>query len=372
MKRCCLLLAYGLIWILLSGCWDQMLLKNQRNVNIGGMDRAANGMLQATVSIRDMKTSSVGPKDTNEVHSVLAKTTQHARQLLDQQVSGGYSSSKMRVLLLGEELVKQYDFLPYMDVYYRDPRSPLNARLAVVHGKAQDTINKKMVGTTVIGQYMDKLIESIEDSTTIPKVNLQSIHPLDRGYDFVLPYLINSEPYPTVHGIAMFHGTQMTGNLNLDESTLYLLLADQMGKTAQLTVEAVAERRITGFDNVTIAIQKIKRALKVKVGDDQQIDVQLNLKLKVTVTEDPQNQLYKKEVVDELDQLLSEELTKKSKIILNKMQRAHHDGFGLARRLMAHYPKVWNQVKENWTDNYTKVRFHTQVRVEIINSGIIN
>ncbi|MCR8636465.1 Ger(x)C family spore germination protein [Paenibacillus radicis (ex Xue et al. 2023)] len=372
MKRCCLLLACGLIWVLLSGCWDQRLLKNQRNVSIGGMDRASNGMILATVSIRDMKTSEAGPKNSNETHSVIAKTTQHARELLNQQLWGSYSSSKMRVLLFGEELVKQHDFLPYLDVYYRDPRSPLNARLAVVHGKALDTISKKMIGTTTIGQYLDKLIESIEDSSTIPKVNLQSIHPLDRGYDFALPYLTNSEPYPTVHGIAMFHGTQMTGSLNLDESTLYLLLADQMGKTAQLTVEAVAERKMAGFDYVTIAVQKIKRALKVKVQDDQQIDVQLDLKLKVTVTEDPQNQLYKKEVVDELDQLLSEELTKKSKTILNKMQRAHHDGFGLARRLMAHYPKVWNQVKENWTDNYTQVRFHTQVRVEIINSGIIN
>ncbi|NOU91782.1 Ger(x)C family spore germination protein [Paenibacillus sp. LMG 31456] len=372
MKRCCLLLACGLFLVLLSGCWDQRLLKNQRNVSIGGMDRAPNGMLLATVSIRDKKTSEAGPKDSNEIHSVMAKTTQNARELLNQQVSGGYSSSKMRVLLLGEELVKQHDFLPNLDVYFRDPRSPLNARLAVVHGKAQDTINKKIVGTTTIGQYVDKLIESIEDSTTIPKVNLQSIHPLDRGYDFALPYLMNSKPYPIISGIAMFHGTRMTGNLNLDESTLYLLLANQMGKTAQLTLKAVTQRKVAELDYVTIAVQKLKRTLKVKVQDDQQIDVQLDLKLKVTVIEDPHNQLYKKEVVDKLDQLLSDDLTKKAKTIIQKMQHSHHDGFGIARRLMAYYPEVWSQVKENWADKYTQVRFHSQIRVEIINSGIIN
>jgi hypothetical protein len=116
------------------------ILKNERNVSISGMDQGADGMLQSTVSIRDITMTEAGSKDRSEVHSVMARSSQYANELIDEEVSGGFSSAKMRVLLIGEALVKNSDIKPYLDVYYRDPKSPLPARIAVTRGKAKDMI----------------------------------------------------------------------------------------------------------------------------------------------------------------------------------------------------------------------------------------
>jgi hypothetical protein len=77
----------------------------------------------------------------------------------------------------------------------------------------------------------------MEESSAIPQANIESLHPLDRGFDFALPYLINNKGMPTVNGIAMFSGTKMTGKLDRDQSRVYLLLAGSKNKDAKLRSE---------------------------------------------------------------------------------------------------------------------------------------
>ncbi|BBI36376.1 Ger(x)C family spore germination protein [Cohnella abietis] len=358
----------AVIILMLCGCWDQKLLKNERNVSIGGLDQGPHGLLRATVSLRDIAVTEAGNKDTSEVHTVLARTTEHARELVNQEVSGGYSPAKMRVLLLGEPLVRNHDVMPYLDVYYRDSKSPLNARVAVTKGDTEDLIRIKQVGLKTIGLYTDDLLNSMEQSTAVPHVDIQTLHPLDRGFDFSLPYLIIREGVPTVSGIALFDGIKMTETLNLDESKLYMLLSNMKNKTATITKKSVDKNRTDSYDYVTIDVRKLKRKFKVTVSDNQEIKVKLQLKLRVSVVEDPSNHLYHMSVMHKLEKLLSEQLTDEAKAIVQKMQRAGHDGFGIARRLMAYHPKLWKQI--DWKKEYPEVQFDTRVLVEIANTGI--
>ncbi|NIK78945.1 Ger(x)C family germination protein [Paenibacillus castaneae] len=354
--------------LLLCGCWDQQLMKNERNVSIGGIDQGSNGMIRATVSIRDISVTESGTKDTSEVHSVLARSTQHAREKIDEEISGSYSAAKLRVLLISEEFVKNQDMMPYLDVYYRDPKSPLSARIAVTKGKAEDMIAHKKIGSKTIGLYIDDLLNSLEKSTTIPRVNIQTLHPLDRGFDFSLPYLIDHNGKPTVSGIALFKGVQMTATLDQDDSKLYLLLSNLQSKKTLLTLRVDNPQKSNGYDYVSIEIKSLKRKLKVTVSDDQQIKVKLQLKLRVSVVEDPSNHLYSMSVLHNLEKILAEELTDDSKEIVQKMQRAGHDGFGIARRLMSFHPKLWKQI--NWSEEYPKIPFDTSVSLQIVNTGI--
>ncbi|RKP51660.1 Ger(x)C family spore germination protein [Cohnella endophytica] len=355
-------------FFLLCGCWDQHLLKDERNVSIGGMDAGQGDKLVATVSIRDITTTELGSKDLSEVHTVLARTTQHARDLLNDEVSGDYSNSKMRVLLLGEELAKNHDFMPHMDVYYRDPKSPLSARVAVTQGTAKEMVELRKIGSRTIGLYIDNLLKSSVDTSSIPDVNIQTLHPLDRGYDFAVPYLTIKDSMPSLLGTALFSGTRMTGKLNLDESKLYLLLCDQIGKTLKLTLKSNTPSAPDGYEYVTVDVNKAKRKFKVTVTKDGEIRARLHLRLRVTVVEDPSNHLYKMAVMHDLERHLSRELTSNAQDVVEKIQRANHDGFGIARRLMSFHPKVWEQL--DWNKEYPRIPFDTSVSLQIINTGI--
>lgn len=368
MRRRQMWVMIGSAFLMICGCWDQQLLKNERNVSIGGFDQGTEGFVRATVSIRDIQVTESGSNDSSEVHSVLARSTQHARELLNQEVSGGYSAVKMRVILLGEEFVRNHDFMPYFDVYYRDPMSPLNARVAVTKGKTEELIRIKKIGNKTIGLHIDDLLKGMEQSTAIPRINIQTLHPLDRGYDFALPYLSNHNGMPTLHGIALFSGTKMTKVLNTDESRLYLLLSDSMGRNLRMTMKSKKINTSNSYDYVTIDVKKIKRNFKVRVSNDQEISVKLHLKLKVTVVEDPSNHLYDITVMHNLERILSEQLTDDSKEIVRKMQHAEHDGFGIARRLMSYHPKLWKQL--DWNKEYPHIPFDISVSLQIVNTGI--
>lgn len=354
----------------LSGCWDQRMLKDARIVDISGFDLDSEGKLETTTSVLDVSGSQSGRKDLNEIHTVRAHTTRQMRDALDREVSGNYSPSKLRVILLGEALARQAVY-PVLDVFYRDSKSALNAKIAVVAGTAHDVISIKKAGTKLIGEHFNKLILSVENATIVPEVNVQLICPsmLDQGDDFAVPYIKNGKN-PSVYGMALFNDDKMTGTLNADESLLYLLMADKLAKTASLTLKANEEGKLESEKYITIDIQRIKRNLKVNVQDNRNIQVALDLKLKVTAIEYAKDHLDEKRIVGQLDKRLSEELTRRAKDITQKMLRFNHDGFGIGRRLMAYYPDVWKRLE--WTKDYPKIEFVPKVTAEIVDHGIIN
>lgn len=356
---------------LTSGCWDVQMLKDDRIVYIVGLDLSSDGQLQSTISILDVSGSDTVKKATSEILTASGYTSRHTRDIIDREVSGRLSASKLRVILIGESLARQ-GIYPVLDVLYRDPRSALNARIAVVAGKAHDVINKKITGSKLIGEHFNQLIRSAERRTVVPAVNIQLICPpmLDPGDDFAVPYISNKETNPTVYGIALFNGDKITSTFNSEDSLLYLLMADKLAKNASLTLQVNQEENQNLEKYLAMDIQKLNRKMKVNVQGNRSIKVTLDLNLKVTATEYPKDHLNDRRTLGQLNKKLSEELTRRAQAITQKMLQANHDGFGIGRRIMAYYPNTWNNL--NWIEDYPKVEFDPKVTVEIVRHGIIN
>lgn len=358
---------------LVTGCWDQKLMKNERTVSIGGIDPSNEGRIRYTVSVRDTIPKGGGTGEvTNEIHSADARSTQQAEEMINAQVSGDYSTSKMRVLLLGEEMVRRRDVMPYLDVFYRDSRSPLDAKIAVVEGSAEKMIHTRKVGSRTVGVFIDQLLSSSREMDIIPSVNIQTLHPLDRGYDFSVPYLTYSKGTPSVRGLALFSGIRMTDWLNMDESKIYLLLCNNRSNRLNITVKTKAGRvqkapSVQGYGYVTFEVHKYRRSLRI-FASNEEIAVNLGLKMKVFVKEDPSDHLYKLPVMHDLEKQLSSILTEQAEQVVDKIKKANHDGLGIARRLMSYHPRIWKKL--DWDKTYPQIRFDTSVSVKIVNTGI--
>lgn len=108
----------------------------------------------------------------------------------------------------------------------------------------------------------------------------------------------------------------------------------------------------------------------MKVQRDGQIDVNLSLKLPVTIVEYAQDHLQDKANVKRLNNQLSEIMTQDAEKIIRTLQQSGCDAFGIGRYLIAHYPAVWKRV--NWEKEYPNVRIHPQVTVTIVGNGILN
>lgn len=374
MKRIYLVCAVMFILLFIAGCWDQDLLKDARLLYGVGIDLAPNGKLRSTFVIQDMPPGEQqNPK--NDIIYTVGNTPMETRENADDQISRQLVAYKNRTILIGEELAKQ-DIYPILEVFYRYPKSALNARIGVAQGTAEDILSLKKVGNVLIAEEIDELIKNKERTTTVPKVTLEKIYTvmLDPGEDFVLPYLMEKEARVNVSRIALFHDHKLTGLLNPDESTMYLLLKDSKGEIARLTrkLNNTQEGDQSRYDFLTFDVEKLKRKMKVQVQSNDNITVKLELNLKVSVVEYPKDRLDKKEVVEEINQYLSKEMTDLAKKTLGKMQEAQCDGLGIGRQLKAFHPDIWRKKKDNWGSNYQKVHFAPVIQVEITKKGILN
>lgn len=373
MKRIYCLCAVIFILLFMTGCWDQDLLKEARLIYGEGFDLAPNGKLQSTFVIRDVPASEQqGPR--NDIIFTVGNTTREARDHADDQISRHLRAYKNRVILIGEEMAKQ-DIYPILDIFYRDPKSALNARMGVTKGKAADIFSLKKVGNVLITEEIDELIKSKEETTTVPKMTAEKIYPImmDPGEDFVLPYLVEKRGRVDVSSIAMFHNHQFTGILSPDESIMYLLLKDQKGKVTRFTRKInIRNGHQNSYDFLTFNVDKSEQKMKVLIQSGNQITVKLDLKWKVNIIEYPKDRLNEKKMVTQLNQYLSKEMTDLAKDTLKKMQKAHCDGLGIGRQLMAFHPRIWKTQKEGWDSNYQKVHFAPVIQVEITKKGIIN
>jgi len=373
MKKLCLSGIIIFVSFLMSGCWDQDLLRNARLVYGEGFDLEENGKLLSTFVIRDAPDSEQsGPK--NDIINTVSNTPEESRNKADEEISRLLTTYRNRIVLIGEEMAKQ-DIYQLLDFFYRDPKSALNAKIAVVKGKAADLLSLKKVGNVLIEEEIDELIKSKEETTTVPKVTIESIFPImkDPGEDFVVPYLIKSGNRVDVSRAAMFHNHEFTGTLSTNESTMFSLLKGKMGKTAIITQKTNKQQGNKGVYNyLTFNIEKSKPKMKVLIQKNDQIKVRLELKLKVSVLEYPKDYLNEKKVVNRLNKTLTKEITNLVNKTLKKMQKARCDGLGVGRQLIAFHPDVWKKQKKDWEHNYQKVHFVPKVQVEITKKGIIN
>ncbi|PTM56583.1 Ger(x)C family spore germination protein [Desmospora activa] len=370
MKRLFFSIAACLLLLLLPGCWDQDLLKEAKLVYGFAYDITPDGKLVATIAFRETKPGQ-NPLPRNEVWSSMANTPRQNRDHLDTQIGGNYRSYKQRISLYGEELVKR-DLYPLLDVIFRDPKNPVDNKVVVVKGKATEVLRLKQVEETMVAEYLEKLIESMENLTKVPRVTPQTIWPLilDPGQDFALPYLTKTDGGKVkVLGMAMFHERHFTKPMIGSDVTLYLLLKGERGKTTRFTEKVNPKRNPHTEKYISIDVKNAKNKMDVKVQSDHQIDVDLNLQLNVAIVEYAPDRLFSNRERAKLEKKLSKALTKQAHKVVKQMQEAGFDGFGVGRQLIAHHPDVWKKV--NWSTDYRKVRFHPSVQVQIIGNGII-
>ncbi|MCT8138351.1 Ger(x)C family spore germination protein [Anaerobacillus sp. CMMVII] len=370
---------FGLLLILLvtlsfiTGCWDQLLLKDTNILFIAGTDLGKNGEYEGTVSI-----SKPGVNGTGKAKIVTGKgnTLRATRMDIDSKVSGILDSSKIKVLLIHEELAK-IDLYPILDLYYRDPRAPLNARIAITKDLSNKLINLQVEGESLISDYFYELIKGAEVNSVVPKRNIQFICPImvDPGRDFSLPLImlnnIKEEELAQIAGTALFDGKKMSGELNREESLMVNLLNNKKAKRARFTVKIADEKReLEALNYITFEVSDFTSKLNVKAHSENNVEANFQLKLYLNVLEYPPDGLGDRDSALKLNRKIGEELTTLATTTIQKLQNANCDYFGIGREIIAYHNHAWNE--KRWKEIYSTMPIKIQLDVEIIQHGIIN
>lgn len=363
---------------LLTGCWDQSMLNQTKLITAGGFDYTKNGKVVTTAAIPQAIASEAGKENTvNQIFSATGYTARQSRLRLDRKVSERLEASKNQIIVFGEEAAKK-DIYHLLDVFYRDPKSALNAKLAVSAGKASDIISTDFEETkksSGVGEYLRDLIRSGEEGATIPMENIQTVCPLmfDPGQDFALPYLTpvgDKVKAVKVNGVALFRGHKMVGSIPEPLSVVYTMLTGEAATIQMSTTKKIWHKKDEDTLNyATIKVKKNKRNFKVLVSPTGEITAEIKLKTKVVISEYPQDNLAKQSEIVKVEKLLSKKLSKDAQDVINKLQKMNSDPYGVGRKVMAfHYP-TWKKI--NWEEKYPQIKFKASIDVDVIGSGII-
>ncbi|WP_394219952.1 Ger(x)C family spore germination protein [Halobacillus trueperi] len=361
--------------LILTGCWDERQFKNIKLVLSLGFDQGEDGQIVQTVSIPSVTRAIEGPgSESLQIISTSANTPLEARDKIDRMISETYDPAKVKVVVLGEDLAKN-NIYPVLDDMYRNPRSNLNAYLAVVEeGTAQDVISMNHTGATRISNYIGGLLEAAVYSSHATGENLQLLcaELLEPGIDFSVPLLKTEDDgnLLTFNGMGLFHEQSYTGKkIGPEQTTMYMLLQGVKGRVARLTEKIDDSKKEEILDYVTVNVAENDRKMKIE-NKDGEIAVSINMDMKVKIVEYPSDHLYVKGRIEEINKKLSEKLTEESVDIINQLQEANSDVFGIGRRVKAYHPEVWKEL--DWSEAYPEISIEPKVKVEIIQHGIIN
>lgn len=361
--------------LFLTSCWDQELLKESKLIYGAGIDYENENEIRTTFVVRNLGVPvSQGGVYSNRVLSVSGSSPRDTRIKMDRIISKQVTSSKNQLILLGEEVAK-HDIDHMFDILYRDPKSPLDANVGVVEGRAEDIFNLDHIGDTLITEFTTNLIKGAENKTEAPRMTVEKAfrYSHDIGQDYAFPYISFNEEVgaPEINGIALFHQSNYTGVvLPPFDATLLLLMAEAKSKKASI-VENIGEQHDQGFltKTVTINIQDSKSDIKYSFQNGNVSKAVIQLELRGNIEEYPQDHLFKESQVENISDELSKKLTERGNNLLSKLQEANCDFLGLGRDLNAYHHSAWHP--KQWDLEYPKLNLEAKVNVKISETGII-
>ncbi|GIN94292.1 germination protein KC [Siminovitchia terrae] len=364
----------AILSIILAGCWDQRLLKEHSLVLSIGYDRGNDEKLIKTVTFPKNNNDSSqqsAPVNKSKVLSMTGDTVKDAEKKMDQSIPQKFDRSKAKVILLGKRLASQGIF-PTLDSIYRDLRGPLNATLAIFDGNAKGGLSVKTGDSMLVSDVYSELLDSAEKGGITKNENVQTACPiiLSKGKDLVLPYVgLKDEKEVRVKGLALFNGDRLTGQLNIEETTMFLILSDQKTKGATLNFKVRNDQKKHDKNFVNIAVRKDKRKVNINANKGI-IAAKVIVDLEVEVDEYALDHLNKEKEVKALAKRLESRLNKLAKKTLTKMQEANNDSLGLGERVKAYHHSTWKKI--DWKKIYPEIPIDATFNVKIDRHGIIN
>ncbi|MBR0620568.1 Ger(x)C family spore germination protein [Bacillus pumilus] len=363
--------------IFMPGCWDQNLLKNISLVLTSAVDQGEEDNAKFSITYRKVQQSQSMEQGNTGSYSTTVLTTEaptlrKARTNFSRIVDQKIDISKMRVMLIGDEFA-QNRLLPYLDMFYRDPKSPLLANLAVVQGgSCVELINQLLKEKLIVSDYLNNLITTASQSSLVAPKNIQNVRSkmLQTGEDFTLPLLHfdQSKQLISVKGVALFDNEKKKGELYGQDAILLTVMDGKMGSYATFTKKVRSDMKSKESNYITIQVTDSKRDIKIVNPDHRDLTFSLNYEFTTSVLEYPKDNLDTDKNIEMLNKRLSAILTKEAEKVVAALQEANSDVLSLGRKYrVRHYDEY---MKMNWVTDYPKVKIIPKIKVNIKKTGI--
>lgn len=350
-----------LLTVVLAGCWDERLYKNQSVVSLVGVEG----------QIGDYKAYYAYPKTTgDQTQTTLIEGTgispRDVRSDANMKVEQTLDLSELSTLLISDVTAKErlYDVL---DIYFRDPKNPISIKVALTEGDVKPFISMMQQLADSAGVYYQRFIEGTEEITVFPKQDLQEICALlfDDAIDVALPYIKLDEEgkMPVVGGVALFSGQKFTGKIITPKQSLVMhLLMNKVNKHARVNY---MWKNDGGDFPISAEVMNVKKKWSVNEALKK---VTMTYDIEVEIDEFAHDHLAGKEVFESVQSFIQEKLQAEFEEVLHIFQEQKSDVLGVGRYIRSYHTSIY---QDNWHEQFVKLKLEPKVKVSIVRTGIL-
>lgn len=282
------------------------------------------------------------------------------RQDAEIKVEQTLDLSVLSTVLISEGTAED-DIYEYLDGYFRDAKSPITSKIALIQGELKPFFELSEDKQSTAGEYYSRFITSLEENSLVIPYTLQTAATVmfEDAQDLALPYLkMGEDNLPMSEGLALFSGRSFTGeSLNTDEGVLLNILNDSLGSSTRITY-------LFEGSPVTVGVNKLKKNLNISENK-----IEIALKLEFMLSEFPPDHINKASLRKELEKFLTEKIEEDMNEVIKKLQEAKCDAIGLGRNVRAFHPKFF---KKDWNGHFSTMDISAKLSVEIVKTGILD
>ncbi|QHW33676.1 Ger(x)C family spore germination protein [Paenibacillus rhizovicinus] len=358
----CLLLS-----LTLTGCWDQLSLKKQLFVDIVGVDYAGESKRLAVsfviASLREANQG--GGKPSSLYMNATGESLYDSATRINQDLPGILSVQQTRLYLISPRFAKD-EPLTGLSASGQFISNPLYAYLAMYDGDLSKLLSKKKVHDQTINDYLIGVLDDQLKRGRIPSNKM--LHYILGGEELVNDFALNlfepSGEGARLAGTALFRDGKYTGIKLDNEETLLACLLNGTGAANQPLNGQVEGKPYT------VQVQQAKHDFRFVFNKEGLREIDLSLKLGVKLVEDGHfERKHTKQTRAKMEKAIEADLDSMAATLIAKLQKANCDYFQLGHELAAYHPKLYKGM--NWRVQYPKLAIKPNVKITILNTGVL-
>ncbi|PKJ55315.1 Ger(x)C family spore germination protein [Bacillus sp. SN10] len=363
--------------IFLTGCGDRLDLEKQSISLIYGFDAKAKGKL-IVYHVNPIFNEDVEKK--YETHEAKVRTPREAKATFNSSSGGLVSTEKLQLILFSTKFLKQEGAMPYLDVWYRDPKNTGNMRMVAVDGPVSSVIYNNFKDKPALPEYLTDLINTNKLYNRTVFTTFHEFHrqTFNKGITPAISEIKKGKKDVIVTGSALLNSRGIYKmSLNRYESALLLLLQKKANTPVSLTlkipstsVESTSDLKDTdGGDFVTINVLSMNRDIHTEYSDNY-FKFNVKMGLKISVSELTFNMDIDKDR-KKLTSLITKQLNKDLNDLIHKIQKQQLDPFGFGDYARAFQYEEWKKVEDDWPSAFSKANVKVAPTIKILENGII-
>lgn len=362
-----------IVLLMLTGCWDSRETNDIAIIAGIAVDQGTNQKYKVTSQIinipnvSSMDGSAAAGKpyfniifEGSSVHDALHK------DINSQSRSLYYSHSQ--ILLMSEDVVKD-DVIPVIEGFVRNPEVRTILFPFIVRGQAGKLLDFNSTTEDIPAMYISHLASYSQDA--LCDAYILTLHELlhvlqSDTSSIVLGQLKYDAPSDCVvyDGSAVFKNHKMIGTLS-NEETRGLIWA-----TRKISKGSIAAKCPESDAFFTAHFLGSQNKTKVFIKDDE-ITAEIKVQAHGKIHEFPCSlDLLEEESLPKIEDIISKKMEQQIQSAFEKSKEYNADIFQLGDALIRKYPKLKDDLVNNWEQKYLKVKVKIDVSVELSEVGL--